>query len=412
MIEQNENAEEILIGTILENDEDYNIIKDKLTPDMFSIPVYRQIYKLISEGNNNVHVIIETLNADYSDIAQILSSTIKQAISSLSSVTKCANYIIKKHNYIIARDYLSSKLSSMSLANYEDTLVEVSEQIADLMPSDAIHIIKMSDLPSEYSEQYFIPQKNFKFFTGFSDLDLATGGIDRGDVCVIAARPACGKTAFALSIINNNSDRHIGYINLEMTSRQLYERQISTLGELSLGYIRRSEAADDETLADFRQSNEKLSEMTNTDIICGALSLADIESQVRMRKYDAIVIDYIGLIVPDRQHRGNRYLELTSISNGIKQIAMKYQIPIIALSQLNRESTKRDDKEPLLSELRDSGAIEQDASVVMMLWEHENPSLRNIKIEKCRNGQRYKTTLQFNGEHMQFKEYIGENPFV
>lgn len=415
MIDQGQNIEQLLVAKLIINPDEINTVKYYVNLSMIQDQQLQDIYSSMCNGQTNPANIVEDLKKKYPDILHILHDLSDLGYSSpFISIKGCCDALARKQKFKTASEIIPNLLSSMDISKMEETLTKVSDQISDLLPVGDAEVITLSDLPNRYSKEYFTSEYHKRFMTGFDVLDRATGGIDLGDLIICAARPGCGKTVFGLDLIRNNADLKAGYFNLEMTSRQIYERQIASIGKIPLGTLRRSVRRDQDTLNDFKHSNEVLSTMKNCELITGALSVADIERFVRIKHYDYIVIDYLGLIQSSVQYKGNRYAETSAISSGLKHIAMKYRIPVIALAQLNRESAKRDDKEPFLSELRDSGAIEQDASVVFMLWEHEDNTKRNIKIEKCRNGQRVRSVLNFDGEHMHFSEIgISENnPFT
>ena len=135
-------------------------------------------------------------------------------------------------------------------------------------------------------------------------------------------------------------------------------------------------------------------------------AVSEIRSESRHMGYDIIIIDYLQLLKSDKEYRGNRYAEVGAISKAIKALAMELNIPIIALSQLNRVSEARDTKEPTMAELREAGDIEQDASVIMLLWNisNDDKSKKGCKVEKQRQGQTGSVVLHFNGDLMRFEE--------
>lgn len=407
-------TEQILIGKLLICPEDMGTAKEYITPSMIENPICKDIYSAMYDGQTNIENLAEDLKTRHEDIYLFIKELSDLGMASFSSVKSCCDSLLRRQRYEETRD-IAEKLSKIGISELDQELPKAVDQLGDLLPVKDAEVNRMSDLPSIFSKEYFSPEYHKRFMTGFDVIDRATGGIDAGDLVICSARPACGKTVFGLEIIRNNSNLKAGYFNLEMSSRQIYERQIASIGKIPLGTLRRSVKRDPDTLKDFEHSNEVLSTMKNCELITGTLSVADIERFVKMKHYDFIVVDYLGLIQTSSQYKGNKYAETSAISAGLKRIAMRYHIPVIALAQLNRESAKRDDKEPFMSELRDSGSIEQDASVVIMLWEHEEPTKRNIKIEKCRNGQRARSTLLFDGEHMHFSEIdisAEENPFT
>ena len=149
-----------------------------------------------------------------------------------------------------------------------------------------------------------------------------------------------------------------------------------------------------------------LEKRDNIVITTGSKSVSEIRSESRHMGYDIIIIDYLQLLKSDREYRGNRYAEVGAISKAIKALSMELNIPIIALSQLNRVSEMKDTKEPTMAELREAGDIEQDASVIMLLWNlsQDDKSKKGCKVEKQRQGQTGTVVLKFNGDLMKFEE--------
>lgn len=414
MIEQEYSIEQIFVGKLLTYPDDINIVKEYVKPSMIDDGICKDIYSVMFNGQNNITDIAEDLKDKYENIYNLMNKLSDIGMSQLSSVKKCGETLLNKYKIHELNEIGAELQTVKSISDIERSVLKNIDRMTSLLPRTEAENIKMSDLVPLYSKDYFGSEQYKRFMTGFNVIDHATGGIDDGDLIICAARPSCGKTAFGLDIIRNNASLKAGYFNLEMSARQIYERQIASIGKIPLGTLRRSVKCDPDTMSDFNHSNKVLSAMTNCELISGAVSVTDIERYVRINQYDFIVVDYLGLIQTSGQYKGNRYAETSAISIGLKRIAMKYHIPVIALAQLNRESAKRDDKEPFLPELRDSGSIEQDASIVIMLWEHEEETKRNIKIEKCRNGQRVRSTLNFNGEHMHFSEIelSDINPFT
>lgn len=158
----------------------------------------------------------------------------------------------------------------------------------------------------------------------------------------------------------------IAYFNLEMSDKQVYERFISRLAEIGLTRIRRAKAFLGDEQEKFNQANEEMSDY-QLWIASGTVSPREIKSECRHQSFDVIVVDYLQLLMPDNRYSG-RNEEVASISRGLKSVARDLNTHVIALSQITRASESRDTKEPTMAELRESGAIEQDASNIIMLW--------------------------------------------
>ena len=210
--------------------------------------------------------------------------------------------------------------------------------------------------------------------TGYPNLNKATLGFQKGDLMILAARPSVGKSSYAinlaLNIANMNKDKHIALFSLEMSIEQLMMRIFSYQANIELSNIRSGHLASDELLLlsiakqDLSKLNLHFDESSSTNI-------ADIRSKCRQLKQadqlDSIIIDYLQLITLS-DSRGNRQEEVSKISRQLKTLARELDVPILALSQLSRGIETRDDKRPVLADLRESGSIEQDADLVMFLY--------------------------------------------
>ena len=255
--------------------------------------------------------------------------------------------------------------------------------------------------------------------TGFIDLDTATGGLEPGDLVILAARPSIGKTAFAVNIADHvaKEKKSVAFFSLEMPARQIGLRILSSRTRIPVSEMRGGELSSDyldriaSSMAGVHDQRLMIDDKP-------AVTVAYIRSKARQLKrkhgLDLIVIDYIGLMTG----RGdNRTQELGAISRGLKALAKELQTPVIALAQLNRGLEQRSDKRPMLSDLRDSGEIEQDADIVLMLHRDEyydnNSQMKGVAeclIRKQRNGALGDVLLTYRGEIMRFENYFGERP--
>lgn len=262
--------------------------------------------------------------------------------------------------------------------------------------------------------------------SGFTALDRVTSGWQKSDLVIIAARPAMGKTAFVLSVLRNASvdhNRPVAIFSLEMSSVQLVNRLISSEAELDSEKIKKGSLADHEW-AQLVHKTAKLSKAPLFVDDTPALSILELRAKCRKLKaqhdIQMVVIDYLQLMSGDSKsggQGGNREQEIASISRALKKIAKELSIPVIALSQLSRAvETRGGDKRPQLSDLRESGAIEQDADMVMFLYrpeyygitEDENhqstAGVGEVIIAKHRNGSLENVKLRFIGKYTKFTD--------
>jgi replicative DNA helicase len=259
--------------------------------------------------------------------------------------------------------------------------------------------------------------------TGFYELDKLTAGWQRSDMIVIAARPAMGKTAFVLSMARNTAvdhNRGVAIFSLEMSSVQLVKRLIASEARLSAEKLRKGDLAEHE----FQQLHSRIKKLSTAPIYIDdtpGISVFDLRAKCRRLKLqhniDLVIIDYLQLMTAGgNKSQGNREQEISTISRSIKEIAKELNVPIIALSQLSRSVEQRGgDKRPVLSDLRESGAIEQDADIVSFIYRPEyygftqdesgnsNLGVGEIIVAKHRNGALDTVRLQFIKEFARFE---------
>ena len=234
--------------------------------------------------------------------------------------------------------------------------------------------------------------------TGYYELDKITSGLHPRELIIIAARPGMGKTAIALNLVNNmaiNAHKSVAIFNMEMGAEQLATRMLASVGQISGSKLKNGSLEH----SDWKRLNEAISRLSNTKIFIddtAGQTVGEIRSKCRRLAtspdgLDVVIIDYLTLIQGSSKAGANRQQEVSDISRALKTMAMELDVPVIALSQLSRGIEQRVDKKPLLSDLRESGAIEQDADIVAFLHcsdeerEKEN-SLMEFVIRKHRNG--------------------------
>lgn len=280
------------------------------------------------------------------------------------------------------------------------------------------HGNKTKSLPQivkENKDSYFRESDKPKIELEFVTLNDMIGGFEAGDMVVIGARPAVGKSAFATQLTSHFADlgKKVAYFNLEMTEKQIYERFVSAASGIGLQRIRRALAYTGDEKERFDKANKVLSGKDKIIITTGSQTVSSMRNEVKKHDYDLVVIDYLQLIKPEGRYKGNRFAEVGEISHSIKTLATDFGMPVIVLSQLNRASVGREDKEPSMSELRESGDIEQDASVIILLWNmDEQGTTKGCKIEKNRQGKIGKVTMRFNGDLMKFEEISDKDGFM
>ena len=259
--------------------------------------------------------------------------------------------------------------------------------------------------------------------SGFYDLDKITSGFHENELIIIAARPAMGKTAFGLNLAINaaiTSKKPVAIFNMEMSAEQLAMRMISATGGIEMNKLRTGRLEHN----DWKKVNEAMSELGETDLYIedsSGMTVAEIRAKCRRlatseKGLGMVVIDYLQLINGGSRYEGNRQQEVSEISRSLKTMAMELKIPVIALAQLSREVEKRENKRPIMSDLRESGSIEQDADIVAFLYrddyynkaasENTNVSVTELIIGKHRSGGTGTIELLFERNMSNFRNYI------
>lgn len=430
--------EEAVLGALMLEKDALTSVIDKLKPANFYKEVHQKIYEAIcnlfqkSEPTDYLTVINELKRTGDLEFVggPYYITQLTGRVASTANTEFHAHIIIQK---FIQRELI--RISSNTIADaYDDTtdvfdlldnaernLFEVAEgsirgapkEMTDLL-GDAIKQIEaakdhkdgMSGVPS-----------------GYTKLDRATNGWQKSDLVIVAARPSMGKTAFVLSMARNiavDHKRPIAFFSLEMSSLQLVMRLISNETELNSEKLKKGQL----TMAEWEQLNTQISNLAEAPLIIDdtpALSVFELRAKCRKlmakHKIELIIIDYLQLMTAGTDNRGNREQEISTISRSLKTIAKELNVPIIALSQLSRAvETRGGDKRPQLSDLRESGAIEQDADMVMFLYrpeyygitqDHENnptSGVAEIIISKHRNGQTGSVHLKFVEHLAKFKD--------
>ena len=260
--------------------------------------------------------------------------------------------------------------------------------------------------------------------TGFTDLDALTTGLQKSDLVIVAARPSVGKTSFALNIAEHAAVRErktVGVFSLEMSKEQLVLRMLSSVANIDSQRLR-SGFLEELDFARIAPAMNALSEAPM--FIDDTPNISTMELRTKARRLqaeaglDLVIVDYLQLMQATTTSRdANRVQEVSEISRGLKALARELSVPVIALSQLSRQPEMRESKEPRLSDLRESGAIEQDADLVVFLWREKERAgeeqeadgeVVNLKLAKHRNGPTGEIQLWFRKRQTRFVSYAGE----
>lgn len=426
-------AESAVLGSILINPESMNKVVEILEADFFYSPKNKLIYEAaftlynqnkpidglsLTEYFQSRNKLDEIGGVEYLGelgLDTVLSSNVEyyaQIIKENALKRKLINA-----GSIIIEEVFKNPEADVSLEIAEKTIFEIAQQ----KTSQEIQLI--TNLLMETVEQLEFRYNNKGSYTGvpsgYYDLDALLAGFQKSDLIILAARPSMGKTAFALNIAQNiGIVQHVPVLifSLEMSATQLTQRILCSEAEIDAQRARTGElnASEWEKIADVMN---KLHEAPILIDDSSGVTLSDVRAKARRIKtkypdLGLIIIDYLQLI--EDKAIMDRNQAISSISRGLKSLARELNVPIIALSQLSRKVEDRTDKRPMLSDLRESGAIEQDADVVMFVhreeyYDKENPEVKNkatISIAKQRNGPVGNIDLLFQGSTTKFKNPI------
>ena len=426
-------AEKAVLGAILINPVSMNRVIEILNPDFFYSPSNRLIYDAMFTLYNQNKPLDALCLSDYFQNQNKLDDIGGREYLSELMLDTVLSSNIEYYANIIKENALKRKLiwagSSIIEETYKNPTAQDSLEIAEKFifeisqQKTSQEIEPLTNLLMETVEKIEFRCNNKGAYTGvpsgFYELDNMTAGFQKSDLIILAARPSMGKTAFALNIAQNIAIRQnvpVVIFSLEMSKIQLAQRVVCAEAEIDAQRVRMGELQPNEW--------ERISNVLNTlhqapimiDDTAG-VSVSDIRTKCRRLKMKypdmgMILIDYLQLI--EDRSSNDRNQQISTISRGLKSLARELDVPIIALSQLSRKVEDRTDKTPMLSDLRESGAIEQDADVVMFIfreeyYDKENPEVKNkakIIVAKQRNGPTGNFDLIFQGSTTRFKNKL------
>ena len=407
-------AEQQVIGSLLMDNNCMDKIYGMLDPDMFTSDLLGRTYKEFQRAYDNNYeltiTMIEQKLRNDNFPSDLIMDELRNCISSTPT-----SVIVKQNANIVINDYKAYRLDKflstikISPTNLNEKIRAISQELEVLQEKRQEKSKTLAEITRENKDKYFKEREVKPIYLGFPKLDELLGGLEGGDMIVIGARPAVGKSALVTQITSNlaKQGKRIGFYNLEMQNKQVYERFVVSESGIGLTRLRRAIRFLGDEEERFNKANETLEKAENIVITSGgAKSVNDIRAESKHMDYDIIIIDYMQLLKADTTYRGNRAAEVGEISRSIKNLAMELNIPIIALSQLNRVSEMKETKEPTMAELREAGNIEQDASVIMLMWnlDNEDKTKKGCKVEKNRQGNTAKVVMKFNGDLMRFEE--------
>ena len=436
---QNLDAEMSVLGVCFLDERVIGKVLEEVTEDMFYNDANRKIFLAIKSLHTNGVPVDVTTIADELDKSKSLAAVggieyLTDVISSVVTVANLDYYINIIKEKMIVRNLITTATDIVTEAyNEEDDITSLldnaEKNILDVIRSrQTTEFAPIGDVLARAQAQLEFLSQNRSVIsgleTGFYDLDKATSGLHEGEMIVIAARPGMGKTAFALNIATHaamTTKKAVAIFNLEMSAEQLVNRMISAVGGIEGKKLTNGQLGQ----TDWRKYNEAMSQLADTNIYIednSGITVNDIRAKCRRlaSKKEGLglrIIDYLQLLTIGGRRPDSRQQEVSDISRSIKMMAMELKVPVIALAQLSRNAEKRENNEPMLADLRESGSIEQDADIVMFinrkdyykakteLGKNENVET-DIIIAKHRKGGTGKFTVLFEPTMMNFKNYM------
>ena len=450
-------AEQSLIGSVLVNNDIIDETSGIVNSHKFFDPAHRKIYEVIENLNNkgmianpitlknyfeNENSLKEVGGVDYLVKLTRFSASIKQAID----YSKIIHEMYVRRELILISENLNEESLDEDLNKSGENIIEDAEQSLFKLAERgnfSQSYMKFNQALDQTIEMATLAMKSDQGIvgvpTGLTDLDEKLGGLHKSDLVIIAGRPSMGKTALATNIayyaakklFDNNEKSSVAFFSLEMSSEQLSTRILSEQARIQSNDIRRGKATE-EQLNRYIETSRSIYELPLYIDETPAITISALSNRARRMKrlfgLNLIVVDYIQLMRTNSRKNEGRVQEISEITQGLKALAKELGVPVLALSQLSRAVEQRDDKIPQLSDLRESGSIEQDADVVLFVYreqyylEKKQPKLGSIEhaewqskmndingladiiIGKQRHGPTGNIHVEFEGMYTKFKD--------
>ena len=432
---QNLEAEKSLLGALLLDDTAFPNVLEQLKPEDFYDPRHADIFRgMVGLYEKHRPIDLMTLSSE------LHTQRTLTTIGGSPYPTELANFVptashLDAYTDIVAQAALRRRLiragTDIATAAYDG-----ATNITELLGAAEKQLFSVSDqaVKSDYSalgellvDAYDRIEELHRnkgalrgLKTGFRDLDNKTAGFQKGDLIVIGARPAMGKTTFAQNLAYNVATRNSGnngvlFFSMEMARSEIVDRMISDISGVDNWKIRTGNVSDE----DFARIGDAMGEMDEVPLFLddtSSMTVLELRNKARRAAHDhplgMIIVDYLQLLQGSDRYAGNRVQEVTEISRGLKTLARELEVPVVALAQLSRSVTGRDDPRPVLSDLRESGSIEQDADLVMFLhrpdyYKQNNDdfvptNITELILAKHRHGPVGKIELYFHPELLRF----------
>lgn len=418
MMPQKIDAEQSVLGSMFLSKTALEKATESLNKDMFYLDSHKKIFEIIKElDDKKIPIDITTVTNE------LEQKKILNQVGGVAYLTEIVNIVptaanVDQYIKIIEDKFLRRNLieAGTEIADFGFTSTEDIGEILDEAEKKIFDVVKnrrgsefkkiqdvlfkaqadLEKLSSIKNEITGIP-------TGYYDIDKLTSGFHENELIIIAARPAMGKTAFALNMAVNmavNAGKSVALFNMEMGAEQLITRMLASVGQIESSKLRTGRLEHQ----DWKRVNEAISRLADTKIFIDdtpGMTVSEMRAKCRRLSnsedgLDIVIIDYLQLINGSARYAGQRQQEVSEISRSLKTMAMELNVPVIALAQLSRSVEGREDKRPLLSDLRESGSIEQDADIVAFLYRDdyytkeisidENTSKSEFIVAKNRSG--------------------------
>ncbi len=427
-------AEQSVLGAVLLEGESMAEIATSLQPEHFYVTLNKEIYTVmlrmfLSGEKIDVVTVLNKVNGqnifETPEQAKEYLAGLMTSVPSISSITKYAGIISEK--YLVRSLILAAKEiieTASSGGEDADTLIDFAEQrIFDIRSGSEVkglthisgivldRINMLNELYKNAGESGELAMTGLA--THFKELDKKIFGLNHSDLIILAARPGMGKTTFAMNIAANvgkrYTDKSIAVFSLEMSKEQIVSRMINSEASLTSEQMRTGRFPP-EKWRDIGQAADVLSRLNIYIDDTPGMNVAGIKSKLRrMKGLGLVIIDYLQLMSASRNYNGNRVVEISEITRNLKIMAKELDVPVITLSQLARGPEQRPDKRPLLSDLRESGSIEQDADIVMFLYRNSYYDKTDPNVNACecivaknRHGETATVPLGWEGEYTRF----------
>ena len=452
-------AEQALIGSVLVNNDIIDEISNIVSSNKFFDPIHKKIYEVIENLNNkgmianpitlknyfeNENGLNEVGGVEYLIKLTRFSSSTRQAID----YSKLIHEMFVRRELINISDNITEESRNENLEKNGENIIEDAEQSLYQLAERgnfSQSYMKFNQALDQTIEMATLAMKSDQGIvgvpTGLTDLDEKLGGLHKSDLVIIAGRPSMGKTALATNIayhaakkIHENGEKtSVAFFSLEMSSEQLSTRILSEQARIQSNEIRRGKATEEE-LNRYIETSRNIYDLPLYIDETPAISISALSNRARRLKrlfgLNLIVVDYIQLMRTSSKRNDGRVQEISEITQGLKALAKELSVPVLALSQLSRAVEQRDDKIPQLSDLRESGSIEQDADVVMFVYreqyylEKKQPKLGSIEhaewqskmndilgqadiiIGKQRHGPTGNIQVEFEGQYTRFMDLV------